>query len=291
VRARIVALHKQALVAAASAETSVAGGAPGRAASGFSLGTEALLYQRLAHAWWGPVGWLVGLWARLLIVGAGFANMLRLGNPLRQLWGMVTTLARFKQVRSEIEDAEGGAGVELAALRYRDSYERAWPEIAERLIESGFDPSLRDASTVVALPAELERTLAAGWNEALTQALERAAGRLGSLWLQLFLNAWVLVPAMFVAAKSVVSFVTGDVLSGDWFNHALVTLLLLWLLAFVALQIGARVVGGRRLVRSAFASLIEGLRGGPEAAREGSLLNEVDAVRRLARVGVGRAAG
>ncbi len=282
VRSRIVQLHKQALVAAA--------GALGDAAQSLGLGTDALFYQRLANAWWGPVGWLVGLWARLLIVGAGMSNMLRFGNPLRQLWGMVTTLARFKQARSDIDDAQGGVGVDLAALRYRDSYERAWPELAESLIASGFDPALRDPGKVVALPAELERTLSAGWNDALTHALDRATARLSGLWLQVFLNAWVLVPAVFVAIRSVVRFIAGEILSGDWFNHALITIVLLWLIAFVVFQIGARALGGRRLVRGAFAGLLESLRGGHEVmgspaglGHEGTVIAEIDAVRRLAR--------
>jgi len=275
VRGQVVQLHKEALGAAATAWSD--------GSQGLGVGTDALFYQRLANGWWGPVGWLIGLWARLLIVGAGFANMLRLGNPLRQLWGVVTTLARFKQARSDIDATQAGVGVDFAAMRYRDSYEHAWPELAERLIGAGFDPSLRDSSTVVVLPAELERTLAAGWNAALTQALERASTRLSSLWLQLFLNSWVLVPALYIVGESIVRFVQGDILSGDWFHHALTTLLLLWLLAFVVFQIGARALGGQRLVRAAFAGLLESVRGAPAIAREGSVVAEIDAVRRLTK--------
>jgi len=274
-RAGIVRLHQQALVAAA--------GGLGEAASALGAGTDALFYQRLANAWWGPVGWLVGLWARLLIVGAGFSNMLRLGNPLRQLWGMVMTLARFKQARSDIGEAEAGSGVELAALRYRDAYERAWPDLAERLVTQAFDPALRDSRAVVPDPVALHKTLAAGWSDALATQLERATERLSGLGLQLFLNAWVLVPAVVVAGVSITRFIAGEVLSGDWFNHALVTILLLWLLAFVVFQVAARLLGGRRLLGKAFASLVDALGRGPDDTREAGLLAEIDAVQRLAR--------
>src|SRR5690606_34809924 len=101
----------------------------------------------------------------------------------------------FKQARSDIGEAEAGSGVELAALRYRDAYERAWPDLAERLVTQAFDPALRDARTVVPDPVALHETLAAGWSDALATQLERATERLSGLGLQLFLNAWVLVPA------------------------------------------------------------------------------------------------
>ncbi|PIE17516.1 MAG: hypothetical protein CSA66_05635 [Proteobacteria bacterium] len=271
---RARALRGEAL-AAAAASLSQQGARLG-------VGADALLYQRLANAWWGPVGWLIGLWARMLVVGAGFANIMRFGRPLRQLWGVVTSLAKFKESRAAIEEAETGARATVAARRYRDVYERAWPEIAEPLVGAGFDASVRDASAVVPDAAQLDQALASGWTRALDAQLERCTDALSGLWLQVLLNALVLVPAGVVAVQSVVSFVQGVLLSGDYFRHALWTVVLLWLLAFVAFQMLARVVGGRRLLKKTFASLTDALHDSGGAQGD-ALVDELDAVARLAR--------
>ncbi|MFT7581050.1 MAG: energy-coupling factor transporter ATP-binding protein EcfA2 [Myxococcota bacterium] len=269
----LVTLRKAALNAAASAL--------GEAGSSIDAGTNALYYQRLAQAWWGPVGWLVGMWARLLVVGAGFANILRFGRPLRQLWGVVSSLARFKKSQSEVSDAKTGTGVQIAAVRYRQAYERAWPDLGERLVVAGFEPALRDASSVVPDAQTLDDTLNARWNEALSTQLTESSKRLSGWWLQIFLNAWVLLPAGFVAVESVVSFVQRELLSGDYFRHALITIAMLWFLAFAVFQMAARAAGGQRLLRATFRRLLATLASADEAGAEDALAAELRAVRRL----------
>jgi energy-coupling factor transporter ATP-binding protein EcfA2 len=253
----------------------------GETGSGLGTGTEALFYQRLANVWWGPVGWLIGLWARLLIVGTGFLNMLRFGHPLRQLWGAVSAVTRFKETRDAIEGAQEGTGLDVAAMRYRLVYERGWPEAAEMLVDAEFDPGLRDPSAVVPEAAALDRTLATGWNEALNTELDAATARLSRMGLQLFLNLWVLVPLGAVAVESVVSFVQGETLSGDYFRHGLVTVLLMWLLSFVVFQMIARVAGGARLLKRAFAGLLGALERLPDAGGEDLVVAEIQGVKRL----------
>lgn len=258
-----------------------AAGGLGEAGAGVGVGTMALFYQRLANAWWGPVGWLVGIWARLLIVGAGFANVLRFGRPLRQLWAVVTSIARFKQTQESIGDAERGHGTDLAAMRYRARYEREWPALADALVAGGFDPAVRDAGVAVPTADALDQALSERWSSALGAQLDRATDTLSAAWLQLVLNGLVLLPMLAVAVRSVTSFVAGELLSGDYFRHAFLTILLLWVLAFVFFQMGARALGGRRLLRRTFAALLEAVREGPDALGDDALAREVAAVRRL----------
>ena len=271
---RIRQLHNKAM--------SEATGALGHSNPSLSSGTDALLYQRLANAWWGPVGWLVGLWARLLIVGTGFANMMRLGRPLRQLWGVVTSLAKFRQSQSQIADTEAGTGVDAAGLRYRQTVETGWPDLAETLVKCGFEPGVRDASSVVPPSEALGEAFGRGWNQALATELDRTTGRLSSWGLQLFLNAWVFVPAGYVAVESVANFAQRQLLSGDYFRHAFFTIFILWLLAFMLLQMAARASGGRRLIKATFKRLLVALNEpGDDKTLQASLVEELETVRRL----------
>ncbi|MCB9731933.1 MAG: 50S ribosome-binding GTPase [Deltaproteobacteria bacterium] len=271
--ARLRALHGAALADAASGLGEVSGG--------LGAGATALFYQRLAGAWWGPVGWLVGIWARLLLVGAGVLNVLRFGRPLRQIWGVATGLARFREARAAIDDAETGQGTEIAAARYRARFEREWPALADALVAAGFDPSVRDPEAVVPSAAGLEEALLSRWGGALDAELDRAARWLSVAPLQVLLNGVVLAPAVVVAVRSVTTFVAGELLSGDYFRHGLVTTVLLWLLAFVLLQMGARAVGGSRLLGRAFGRLVRDVREGGDRLGGDALGREVEAVRRL----------
>ncbi len=283
-RGELKRLHGSALGDAATALSD--------AGDSMGAGLDALYYQRLASSWWGPVGWLVGIWARVLIVGTGFAKMMRMGKPLKQLWGMVTSLSRFKQSRGEIADAERGAGIDLAALRYRAAYDKAWPDIAERLVDAGFSDSVRDPDAVVPPGDALEQALNTGWNGALNAQLEESSARLSGLGLQLFLNAWVLVPAAFVAGECVIRFVNRELLGGDYFRHAFLTMALLWFLAFAVFQLAARATGGKRLLKATFKRMLTELKtnapSGAEAAATGSdadtLGAEIAVVQRLGRL-------
>lgn len=275
--ARLPALHRAALGDAATGLDD--------ASSALRVGTNALFYQRLAAAWWGPVGWLVGIWARLLIVGAGFANVLRFGHPLRQIWGVATSLTRFGKTRAAIEDAEAGEGTALAAARYRARFEREWPQVADALVAAGFDPAVRDPAAAVPTASALEEALFERWGAAFNVELDRAVRLLAAFPVQVALNACVLVPVVVIAARSVTSFVAGSLLPADYLHQGLVTTLILWFLAFALLQLGGQAVGGRRLLRRTFQRLVRDLRAGPEGLGASDLEREVEVVRRLARRG------
>ncbi|MFZ1984073.1 MAG: GTPase, partial [Desulfatitalea sp.] len=67
------------------------------------LGVHARLYQVLAQRWTGPVGWLVAIWSRLILFGTGLAALVRFGNPLRQLWGLISSWRHYKESSAALE--------------------------------------------------------------------------------------------------------------------------------------------------------------------------------------------
>jgi hypothetical protein len=103
------------------------------------------LYQQLAQRWLGPVGWLVAVWTRILVFGTGLAALLRFGNPVRQLFGAVSVVRRHADSKKALDAADQGTGASLALMRYDDTIARAWPEIAEKLIDARFAPAVREA--------------------------------------------------------------------------------------------------------------------------------------------------
>ena len=74
------------------------------------LGINVLVYQKLAQRWLGPVGWLIAIWARILILGTGITAMFRFGNPVRQLAGMVSSLVHFKESKAAMPRPKDPSG-------------------------------------------------------------------------------------------------------------------------------------------------------------------------------------
>jgi hypothetical protein len=227
-----------------------------RETPGQLLGVNVRLYQLLAHRWTGPVGWLIALWARVLVFGTGLAAMLRLGNPLRQLWGAVATVSHYRKARSAVADSEAGKGLDQALRVYRLSLLKRWPEIAELLVRGRFTPEARDVAAVLPEPGELAAELGALWNGALERSLEEAAAKLSSVLLQVIFNLPIVALLGHVGWITASNYFSGHYLSGDFFLHAFVTLLIALLLAFFVFQIITRATASpERLAQSAFEGL------------------------------------
>jgi hypothetical protein len=227
-----------------------------RETPGQLLGVNVRLYQLLAHRWTGPVGWLVALWARVLVFGTGVAAMLRLGNPLRQLWGAVATVSHYRKARSAVADSEAGKGLDQALLGYRLSLLKRWPEIAELLVRGRFAPEARDVAGVLPEPEELASELGALWNGALERALEKAAKKLSGVFIQVLFNLPILALLCHVGWITASNYFSGHYLSGDFFLHAFVTLLIALLLAFFVFQVITRATASpERLAQGAFEGL------------------------------------
>ena len=76
VKDRLIGVRKDILVLEQKA-TTAATAAFKESGTQMLTGIQAMFYQNLAGRWWGPVGWLVALWARFLMAGAGVVATLR----------------------------------------------------------------------------------------------------------------------------------------------------------------------------------------------------------------------
>jgi GTPase Era involved in 16S rRNA processing len=218
-----------------------------------SLGVNVRLYQQLAQRWLGPVGWLVAVWTRILVFGTGLAALLRFGNPVRQLWGAVSTIRHHADSKKALADAEHGTGASMALLRYDSAMARGWPEIAEMLINARFAPSVRRAHREPDHGETVGRHLAQVWNDSLDAVLSRAGRRLSAGPLQLLFNLPVLGILGYAGWLTAVNFFSGTILSSDFFLHAFWTIVLILLLTFFLLQGVVRMAAGKeKLVAQVF---------------------------------------
>jgi ribosome biogenesis GTPase A len=217
------------------------------------LGVNVRLYQALAQHWLGPVGWLVAIWSRLIVFGSGLAALVRFGNPLRQLWGMVSSWQRLKQTRSALKMLNDEDRVDTALGSFRTTLLTLWPDIAEALIKGGFHPDIRSLETLAPENNEVGRALDNLWSQALEQQINSYAKGLSHILLQLIFNLPGVGLLGYVGWLTASGFFSGHYLTSDFFLHALLTIAIVMLLSFFLLQAVVRlVVGKNRIQRRAF---------------------------------------
>ncbi|MGB7919638.1 MAG: hypothetical protein WCF40_06235, partial [Desulfobacterales bacterium] len=276
VRKDILALEQKATTAATAAlkETGAQ----------MLTGIQAMFYQNLAGRWWGPVGWLVALWARFLMAGAGVVATLRFGNPVLQLWGLVSSLVRYRKTRSAVEEAASGGEMAPVLLKYRFTLQQAWPDIADQLIALGFTGGVREVAAVLPDEKALQRHLSASWKTKMEAVMDQRAASVSGFVLQLIFNLPTLAVMGLFAFQSVKSFLLQSTLPSGYFLHAAVSVIMVWLLSFVLLQIIVRFASGRNLLDRAFRRLIDDA--GPNVSERlaPSIVAEIDAVLRLSDV-------
>ena len=221
-------------------------------------GINVRLYQQLAQRWLGPVGWLVAIWTRILVFGTGIASLLRFGNPVRQIFGAVSAVRHYADSKKAVDAADRGTGAGMALRRYDSAIARAWPDIAEALINARFAPSVREAHRAPGHGEEIGQRLSAIWNDALEDELARAGRRLSSGLLQLVFNLPVLGILGYAGWLTALNFFSGSILSGDFFLHAFWTIVLVLLLSFFLLQGVIRLAAGKeRLLERVFSRVRE----------------------------------
>lgn len=219
------------------------------------LGINVRLYQALAQRWMGPVGWLVAVWSRLIVFGSGLAALVRFGNPLRQIWGAVSSWRRLKESRSALEMLRDSDRVDKALDSFRNTWLTRWPDIAEALIRGGFHPDIRQLATDSGHD-EVGRALDQLWSDALDRQINRYANGLSHLILQMLFNLPAVAMLGYVGWLTASGFFTGTYLSTDFFLHALLTIIIILLLSFFLLQAMVRVVAGKdRIQRHAFQAM------------------------------------
>lgn len=217
------------------------------------LGVNVLLYQKLSHRWVGPVGWLIAIWARILIFGTGVVAMFRFGNPIRQLLGMVSSLRHFKESRTALAETGKSERVDAALRDYRLAILKEWPDIAESLVKARFDKSVRRIEDILPDGDTLNGDLMSLWSDSLDSTIERASQTLSGFMLQFVFNMPVIGILGHVGWITARDYFTGNYLSADFFLHAFLTIGITMFLSFFIFQGIARLVAGSdRITRKAF---------------------------------------
>jgi GTPase SAR1 family protein len=234
---RIEALERAALKRAVLALT--------RENDGQLLGINVQLYQRLAQRWLGPVGWLIALWGRILVFGSGLGAMLRFGSPIRQILGVVSSLRHYKDAQVAVDTSRRADSLGTALRDYRSELLQSWPDIAETLVKSRLDRSVRAMDTILPESGKLGQELATLWAQALESEVERVARRLSGLFLQLLFNLPAVAILAHVGWLTAKNFIAGNYLVSGFFMHALVTVAIILLLCFFIFQGCVRLAAGR----------------------------------------------
>jgi predicted GTPase len=240
---------------------------------------DVMLYQRMAQLSWGPVGWLVAIWSKLLSWGSGALGVLRIGSPVMQAWGAISSAVKHKKTTQAIDQASDSQWVEDALREYRAALNRQWPDIADTLIHAGFSREILAKENISPDLDELRHRVASAWVHSLTEAIEKTAQALSHSSLQLILNLPFIVIGGKVAYTCIVSFLASNYLADDYFRHALFTLLLVWILPFILLQLLVKFAGGIRMLRRAMTVLLPRLGG---VSEESPIEKELKALEALA---------
>jgi len=260
---REVGKNKGVLADAAARITAVEKEALGNAVSGMQanetrqfLGLNIVVYQKLAQRWLGPMGWMIAIWARLLIFGSGIMAVFRYGRPLRQVIGTLSALRHSKDAKSGIEDPEKDQRTAAALRNYRLVVLAHWPEIAKSLVQGGFDSSIRKVEDALAGTDGFKDRLAFAWTDALDAEIERLTGKLSGLLLQILFNIPAIGILGYCGWLTLLTFFSGSYLPGDFFMHAFWAIGIILFLSFFFLQLCIRAAAGTgRITARAFARL------------------------------------
>ncbi len=109
--------------------------------------------------------------------------------------------------------------------------------MADALVLAGFQPAVREGSRWHAQVESLAGGLASRTAQAYQEQLARLGRRLSAWPLQVLLNAPVMATAGWVAYDTVVGFYQRHYLPAEYFRHAGITALVVWLASFLLLQI------------------------------------------------------
>jgi len=218
------------------------------------LGVNVRFYQALAQRWLGPVGWLVAIWSRLTIFGSGLTALVRFGNPLAQVWGLVSTWQRYRKSKTALAALQDQSRVDKALRSFNQVWQVHWPDIAELLVQGRFDPRIRRPDRDD--PDQMGQALDQLWADALDKEIHQWARRLSHPLLQIIFNLPCVVLIAYVGWLTASGFFRGVYLSSDFFVHALLTIAIILLLSFFLLQVIVRLVLCRdRIQRRTFSAV------------------------------------
>ena len=220
------------------------------------FGVGLMVYQKLAQRWVGPIGWMIAIWARLLIFGTGIAALFRLDRPAGQIRGMISAWRGLKDSKSPVGHTQhselGGTGLRS----YRLSTLHNWPDIAESLVGGGFNSAVRRTEDALVAGNEFSERLVESWGDALESELERISRRLSGLLLQVIFNLPVFAILGYAGWLTVQRFLLGSYLGADFFVHALGAIGIILLLTFFLFQACVRLTANpERVTTRAFEKL------------------------------------
>lgn len=206
------------------------------------FGLNVLVYQKLAQRWLGPIGWMIAIWARLLIFGSGIMAVFRHGRPVRQVLSTLSAVKRTKEIQPSIEEPQKDQQMTAAFRNYRLAVLENWPGIARSMVRGGFDSSIRKVEDALSGTQGFEDRLAGIWNEALDAELERVTARLSGFILQTLFNLPAVGFLGYCGWLTLQTFFSGSYLSGEFFMHAFWAIGLILFLSFFILQLCIRAV-------------------------------------------------
>jgi energy-coupling factor transporter ATP-binding protein EcfA2 len=220
------------------------------------FGVGLLVYQKLSQRWVGPLGWMIAIWARLLIFGAGMAAMFRFGRPVSQIIGMISAWRHFKESTAAVAETKNDERVGTGLRTFRISAMSNWPDIAEALVGGGFDSAVRRVEDVLPDPGTFSDKLGQIWSSTLDSEMERMARKLSGMLLQMVLNLPMFAVLGYTGWITVQRFLQGSYLALNFFVHALWTIGIILLLSFFLFQILVRLVASpERVTAKAFEKL------------------------------------
>jgi energy-coupling factor transporter ATP-binding protein EcfA2 len=221
---------------------------------GFSVS----LYGRLTQRWLGPVGWLVAIWSRIMVLGSGIGAFLRFGQPLRQISSMAGSLKALSSGSSVLDTKNTDRFSEVTMRAFRARVLKEWPDVADSLVQGRFDRSVLKSEMILTGDDVYRRDLSMTWRAAINQQIENASRQLSRIWLQILFNLPVIAILVHAGWMTAEKYFNGTYLSGDFFLHAFITLLIALFLSFFLLQGLIRLFAGRnRIYKKAFQSIIQ----------------------------------
>ena len=225
-------------------------------ATGQVLGTNVLLYQRIAQRWVGPVGWMIAVWARILIFGTGLMAIFRFGNPIRQVMGIFSSLRHFKDTKAAISETENNEQIGPAFQAYRVEILKNWPEIAELLVQGRFSKEIRNPKRMMLETSALDGAMLNLWRGALDNTIDRTSKHFSHLLLQIIFNLPTVALLGHVAWLTAKEYIAANYLTSEFFMHAFLAIVVVLLLSFFIFQIILRLgAGPERLMEKTFKNL------------------------------------
>ncbi|MFZ1987215.1 MAG: hypothetical protein WAU91_22585, partial [Desulfatitalea sp.] len=180
----------------------------------------------------------------------GLAALVRFGNPLRQLWGLISSWRHYKESSAALETLSDQTRADAALQTFQRVWRTHWPDIGELLVTGRFDPQVRRlaAEDSPAITGALRHL----WADTLEAEIERSAKSLSHFSLQMLFNLPSLSLLGYVSWLTASGFLSRVYLNADFFMHALLTMACILLLSFFVLQACVRLaVRGDRIQRRA----------------------------------------